>query len=403
MSGNIRQKENKVYMMLKFEDIKIDKEFQELLPVLTIDEYEKLEQDILKYGMLDPIKVWKDPKSKEWVIIDGHNRYSILQKHIDKIDKLYNPWHHFKIMYESELKNREEVKQWMLEQQLGRRNLSEVDRYEIVQKFKETIENRAKENLSAGGKGLTNLPKVNTRKEMAQKVGVSEGSYRKLDKVMKSDNEEVKEKLRKKEVSIDKAYHEIENPKAQQHKETTPKQQIEKFDNRMNEIDKEISSLRIEREALMRRRSSLFEALDIECELKYEFVEGGIGVFELSRKCRFYIEFDGHKKIFVECGVFTDVEPDNLYLNKIPEKYKNDFIMLWKKAHEEDVKDFNERTAKWSKQFEKENKNVSANDDNKDFYKKCFRILAKSFHPDNSDGSIEDMQNLNQLKMLWGI
>lgn len=31
------------YMMLKFEDMKIDKELQELLPVLTMDEYEKLE------------------------------------------------------------------------------------------------------------------------------------------------------------------------------------------------------------------------------------------------------------------------------------------------------------------------------------------------------------------------
>ena len=106
--------------------MKIDKEFQELLPMLTVDEYEKLEQDILKYGMLDPIKVWQDPETKEWLIIDGHNRHSILQKHIDKIDRLYNAWTSFKIMYEEELHNRDEVKQWMLEQQLGRRNLSEV-------------------------------------------------------------------------------------------------------------------------------------------------------------------------------------------------------------------------------------------------------------------------------------
>ena len=38
-----------------------------------------------------------------------------------------------------------------------------------------------------------------------------------------------------------------------------------------------------------------------------------------------------------------------------------------------------------------------------EFYKKCFRILAKNFHPDNLDGSMEDMKNLNQLKAMWGI
>ena len=40
---------------------------------------------------------------------------------------------------------------------------------------------------------------------------------------------------------------------------------------------------------------------------------------------------------------------------------------------------------------------------NKDFYKKCYRLLAKSIHPDNSDGNIEAMQCLNQLKVMWGI
>ena len=45
-----------------------------------------------------------------------------------------------------ELKTREDVKQWMLEQQLGRRNLTETERYEIVQKFKDFFQRKAKEN-----------------------------------------------------------------------------------------------------------------------------------------------------------------------------------------------------------------------------------------------------------------
>ena len=376
--------------MLKLDDLVVDKEFDGLLPVLTLEEFERLEQSILKNGMLDPIKVWEEPGTGRYIIIDGHNRYRILKKH--NIGLKY--WEDYKIMYADELPDRDAVKQWMLEQQLGRRNLSETERYEIVQKFKSVFEKKAKDNQSSGGKGLSNLSKVNTRKEMAKAVGVSEGTYQKMDNVMQSDNEELKQQLREKKVSVDKAYREIKNPKPNKKEEITPKQQIEKFDIRMNEIDEEISSLRTEREALMRRRSSLFEALDIPCELKYEFV----GTVWISRDCRFYIEIDGHKEVFVECGVYTDETPSSIWMSKVPEKYKNDFIMLWKKAHSEEVEYFNRCC---NEQYNKTVKSVSVDD--KEFYKKCFRILAKNFHPDNLDGSMEDMKNLNQLKAMWGI
>ena len=249
------------------EDLKVDKEFEELLPVLTPEESEKLENSILQYGMLDPIKIWQEPDTGEWIIIDGHNRYNVLKKH--NIEWHY--WQDYKIMIE--LETREDVKQWMLEQQLGRRNLSEVEKYEIVQKFKSVFQKKAKENQSLGGKGIPNLVKVNVQEEMAKFVGVSKGTYSKLDKIMLSDNEEIKQQLREKKISVDKAYREIKNPKPKEKESITPEQKIIEFDNRMNEIDREISSLRTERETLMRKRSSLFESLDIECELKYEFVE----------------------------------------------------------------------------------------------------------------------------------
>ena len=124
----------------------------------------------------------------------------------------------------------------MLEQQLGRRNLSDAEKYEIVQRFKGLFTKQAKENQSSGGKGLTNLSKVNTRKEMAKATGVSEGTYQKLDVVMQSDNEDVKQQLREKKISVDKAYREIKNPVPKEKESITPQQQIEKLDNRMNEM-----------------------------------------------------------------------------------------------------------------------------------------------------------------------
>ena len=110
---------------IDIKDLKVDEEFKDLLSVLTPEELEKLENSILQYGMLDPIKIWQEPDTGEWIIIDGHNRYNILKKH--NIDWHY--WQDYKIM--GELETREDVKQWMLEQQLGRRNLS-PDRKSVV-------------------------------------------------------------------------------------------------------------------------------------------------------------------------------------------------------------------------------------------------------------------------------
>lgn len=382
---------------VNIKDLTVDKEFEGLLPVLTPEESEKLENSILQYGMLDPIKIWQEPDTDKWIIIDGHNRYNILKKH--NIDWHY--WQDYKIM--TELETREDVKQWMLEQQLGRRNLTEVERYEIVQKFKSVFQKKAKENQSLGGKGIPNLVKVNVQEEMAKSVGVSKGTYSKLDKVMQSDNEELKQQLREKKVSVDKAYQEIKNPRPKEKESITPEQKIIEFDNRMNEIDREISSLRIEREALMRRRSSLFESLDIPCELKYEFEEKEYNYFS-SRDCRFFIEVDGHKQIFVECGVYCDENPNSLYINKVPEKYKNDFIMLWKKAHREEVEYSNKQAEERNREFERKYNEALVNDSNKfkEFYKQCYKTLAKSVHPDEG-GNVEAMQCLNQLKVMWGI
>lgn len=382
---------------IDIKDLKVDEEFKDLLSVLTPEELEKLENSILQYGMLDPIKIWQEPDTGEWIIIDGHNRYNILKKH--NIDWHY--WQDYKIM--GELETREDVKQWMLEQQLGRRNLSPEEKYDIVQKFKDMFQKRAKENQSAGGKGISNLREVNVQKEMARATGVSVGSYYKLDYVKKYGSKEINQQLHDKEISIDKAYQMVKNPKSTEKESITPEQKIIEFDNRMNEIDKEISSLRTERETLMRRRRSLFESLDIPCELRYEFFiedDNFMGLGYLFRNCRFYIEVSGKKQILLECGVYSNESPDRIWLMQIPEKYKNDFIMLWGKAHKEDVEWNREQMKKYDEDCEK--RRINNTDKYKGFYKQCYKTLAKSVHPDEG-GNVEAMQYLNQLKVMWEI
>jgi len=53
----------------------IDPEFEAKIPPLTEDEFRQLEENILECGeLVSPIIVWRG------IIVDGHNRYRIIQK-----------------------------------------------------------------------------------------------------------------------------------------------------------------------------------------------------------------------------------------------------------------------------------------------------------------------------------
>ena len=57
-------------------NLKIDPEFQSQIPPLTDDEFKQLEENILKEGkLISPLIVWGN------TLVDGHNRYEIVQEH----------------------------------------------------------------------------------------------------------------------------------------------------------------------------------------------------------------------------------------------------------------------------------------------------------------------------------
>ena len=87
----------------------IDPEFQGTIPPLQEEELKQLEENILTDGMvINPLIVW------DGVIVDGHNRYRILQKH---------PEIQF-TTYEKEFPDRYAAIAWICKNQLGRRNLT---------------------------------------------------------------------------------------------------------------------------------------------------------------------------------------------------------------------------------------------------------------------------------------
>jgi len=147
----------------------IDLEFKALIPPLLPEEWEQLEQNIvLSRKCYDPIILW------EGIIIDGHNRFEICMKHGVE----------FRIE-ELELPDREAARIWMLENQLGRRNLSDVARMDMALLKEELLREKARKNLSDGGrKGgskplpLSSKPKLETthiQETIAAEAGVSKG------------------------------------------------------------------------------------------------------------------------------------------------------------------------------------------------------------------------------------
>ena len=102
-------------------NLKIDQEFQSQIPPLTNDEFKQLEENILKEGkLISPLIVWNN------TLVDGHNRYAILQKH---------PEIYFSTM-PLRFENREEAIAWICRNQLGRRNLSpEQKRYLLGKQY----------------------------------------------------------------------------------------------------------------------------------------------------------------------------------------------------------------------------------------------------------------------------
>lgn len=106
----------------------------------------------------------------------------------------------------------------MINAQLGRRNLPPAQRLAVMDKFKKKIQEQAKENMSIGGssdkKGSSNgetliKKQTHTDKELAKIAGVGTGTVARFNKVMNSDDEELKKRVQSGETSISAGYKEL--------------------------------------------------------------------------------------------------------------------------------------------------------------------------------------------------
>ena len=198
--------------------IEIKEEFKKLIPALTAEEFKQLEENILKDGIRDPLVLWNG------YLIDGHNRYQIAFKHgleYKTIDK--------------EFEDESQVKEWMINNQFGRRNLSNYQRSVLALELESVFSKRAKESkiekvshYRQTGEVLANLPKPDTRKELSNVAGVGERTISMVKVIEAKATPEVKAQLSTGEVSINQVYQDIKkDEKKEEYKANVLKTRIE--------------------------------------------------------------------------------------------------------------------------------------------------------------------------------
>lgn len=183
------------------QEIIIDLELKEKIPPLSKDEYAHLEAAIKENGCRDSLVVTTDG-----VLVDGHNRYEICTRlgiHYDVVEMYFE--------------DKGAIIEWMLKNQLGRRNLEPFIRATMALELENIYSERAKSNQKlskgAGIKGKALMPNLNseneTRAEIAKIADLSPRTISKVKKIQAQASDEIKQSLKSGEISIGKAYEEV--------------------------------------------------------------------------------------------------------------------------------------------------------------------------------------------------
>lgn len=179
-------------------DITLDEEFETLIPPLSDDERAQLMANIEREGFRDPLVVWMN----HGVLLDGHNRFRIWQ------DRFQSDENREPEIVQMKFATRDEAKTWIIQNQLGRRNLPDVVRVELALRLKPAMQAKAKAKQKAAGGALpqTFAEPVETRREIAKAAGVSHETVRKVESILQHGDEDTKRDMRCNKTSINAAY-----------------------------------------------------------------------------------------------------------------------------------------------------------------------------------------------------
>ena len=114
-------------------NIVVNEELKAYIDPMTPEEHEALERSILAEGCRDALVLWGD------VLVDGHNRFGICQKHGLPFKTVQNP----------RFKTIEDVHLWMIDQHLGRRSISDYLRGVLALRKKDIVDQQRSRSVEA--------------------------------------------------------------------------------------------------------------------------------------------------------------------------------------------------------------------------------------------------------------
>lgn len=190
-------------------DLRVDPELEALIAPLTTAEFQQLTDSCSAEGIRDPILLWNG------TIVDGHNRYRIAQTlGLD-----------FVPVKSMSFSSRNAAKRWIIENQLGRRNVSKYERCRLALLLKDSVAAAANQRMLAG---KADPPQISaegttgeTRDTLAKLAGVSHDTLSKVEILEREADDELKAKLRADSISINKAWKNLQSQQPKTNKNAT--------------------------------------------------------------------------------------------------------------------------------------------------------------------------------------
>ena len=188
-------------------NITVNADLKAYIDPLTPDEHDALERSLLAEGCRDALVLWGD------VLVDGHNRYGICQKHGLPFQTVQNP----------RFQSMEDVHLWMIDQHLGRRSVSDFQRGVLALRKREIeAERRGRASAVApssssaelegvaepGGSAAVGAPAskpLKTREDIARAARLSSGQVVMIEKIQKQAAPELVEALKSGAITLNAA------------------------------------------------------------------------------------------------------------------------------------------------------------------------------------------------------
>jgi len=176
--------------------ITINEDLRAYIDPLTEDEFAALERSLLAEGCRDALVLWGD------LLVDGHNRYSICQKHGIPFNTIQN----------KTFQSMDDVHLWMIDNHLGRRSVSDFQRGVLALRKKEIVsarqaqaEQRSAEPAGVIGSARSGAEAPWTREAVARAARVSSATLGLIEKIRKTAAPELVSAVKSGVISINAA------------------------------------------------------------------------------------------------------------------------------------------------------------------------------------------------------